>query len=69
MQTRRQSLIESGVNIAAGLGIAYVLNMTLLSWLGSPISHGQNAMLSGVMTGASLCRSYILRRLFNRWHK
>lgn len=68
-QTRRQSLIEAGTNIAVGLLVSYVANMAFLSAIGMPISHGQNAVLAVFMTVISLIRSYTLRRLFNRWHR
>ncbi|MGK7753790.1 DUF7220 family protein [Roseovarius sp. C03] len=68
-QSRRGSLIEAAVNIAAGIGIAFALNATLLPAIGVEISVAQNALATAVYTAASLGRSYTLRRIFNRWSK
>lgn len=68
-QTRRGSLIEAAVNIAAGIGLSFGLNMTLLPALGVEISTAQNVAATVLYTVASLVRSYTLRRIFNRWGK
>lgn len=69
MQSRRQSLIEAVINIIVGIGIAYVANILFLRAVGIEISHGQNVVMTLVMTAVSLARSYTLRRIFNRIHR
>lgn len=68
MQTRRQSLLESWINIAVGLGISALANMLIFPLFGWYISASQNLSLSVIYTAISLVRSYLLRRFFNRLH-
>ncbi len=64
-QSRRMSLVESLVNIAAGYGIALVAQMMILPLFGIHIPASQHAMISALFTMVSLVRSYTLRRFFN----
>jgi hypothetical protein len=68
-QTRRQSLVEAWTNIFVGVVINTLLNFTVFPFLGWHITAQQNAVLVVIYTGASLIRSYGLRRAFNRWHR
>jgi len=68
-QSRRQSMTEAAANIVVGMLLNTVLNYTIFPLLGWKITAGQNAVLVVIYTGASLLRSYGLRRLFNRWHR
>jgi len=68
-QTRRQSMIEAATNIVVGILLNTILNFTIFPRLGFHITASTNALLVVVYTGASLLRSYVLRRLFNRWHR
>ncbi len=69
MQTRLQSLLESWVNIAVGLGVSACANWLVFPLFGWHLTGRQNVTLSLIYTAISLVRSYLLRRLFNRWHR
>ena len=60
-------MIEAWTNVAVGIGMAYVANITFLAAVGIHINHRQNMVMTGLMTVVSLVRSYSLRRIFNRW--
>lgn len=66
MQSRKWSFIEAWANIAVGIGVAYVMNFSILAAFNTPISHRQNLIMTMLMTAVSLVRSYTLRRIFNR---
>jgi uncharacterized membrane protein YgaE (UPF0421/DUF939 family) len=69
MQTRLQSLIESLVNLAIGLGVSMTANAYILPlFFGRDIAAGENILLAIAYTIVSLIRSYLLRRCFNHWH-
>jgi hypothetical protein len=66
MQTRRQSAIEAATNILVGYGIAVLLTATVLPLFGYPVNAPDALGISLVFTAASLARSYLIRRAFNR---
>ncbi len=65
MKTRRQSLIESIVNIIAGLLVAFTAQLVIFPLLGIAVRLDQNVKISVFFTAVSLVRSYALRRFFN----
>lgn len=67
-QSRAHSMIEAWTNVAVGFGVAMLANVTLFPLFGWHISGAQNIALTCCFTVISLVRSYLLRRLFNRWH-
>ena len=68
-QSRIQSLIESWTNVIVGFGLAALANYLLFPLFGWAISAEQNATLVIIYTLISFARSYVLRRVFNRWHQ
>ncbi len=69
MQTRRQSLIESIVNIVVGVVFAFSAQLVVFPALGIPVRLDQNVAITVCFTAVSLARSYALRRFFNwLWH-
>ena len=68
-QSRTHSAIESVANVVVGLGVALVGQVIMFWWLGFDVEPWQNLAISAAFTGASLVRSYALRRLFYRWHR
>jgi len=68
-QTRTQSMVEAWTNIGVGFLLNSLLNFTFFPLFGWHITAAQNVALGVIYTGASLVRSYGLRRLFNRWHR
>jgi len=69
MQTKMQSLIESGVNILIGYGVAVVSQIVVFPWFGIHISVSENMLMGIYFTIISLARSYGLRRFFNWRHR
>lgn len=68
MQTRKQSLIESCVNVFIGYLVALVAQMTVFPLMGIEVSIEQNLTIGLIFTAVSLARSYAVRRAFNWWH-
>jgi hypothetical protein len=58
------SLVESIANVVVGYGVAVVTQMLVFPLFGLHASLNQNLMMGLVFTGASLVRSYFLRRVF-----
>lgn len=68
MQTRFQSLIESVLNVAIGYGIALCGQLVVFPLMGMQVRFSDNLKIGAIFTGISICRSYVVRRLFNRIH-
>ena len=69
MQTRWQSFIESWANVLVGYGVALLTQIIVFPLFGMQVSLGQNIQIGIIFTLVSLARSYVLRRVFNRWHR
>lgn len=69
MQTRLGSLIESVVNIIIGLFINITAQYLMFPFFGIHIEVSQNIQIAVIFTVISLCRSYLLRRVFNKWRR
>ena len=63
-QSRRMSLIEALVNIAVGYFVAVAMQILAFPLFGLDASLEENLALGVLFTVASLCRSYVLRRIF-----
>lgn len=68
-QTKRQSLLEAGTNIAVGYGVNMAANFALFPLFGWDITIAENVTLGVLYTAISLVRSYTLRRIYNRLHR
>jgi hypothetical protein len=66
MQTKIGSLFESITNLAVGYLISLILQVTVLPLYGVNLPLSSSATIVGIFTIASLIRTYILRRVFNR---
>jgi len=66
-QSRRRSLIEACANIAVGYGLAVLTQIAAFPLFGLHASLSENLGIGLIFTVVSLARSYVLRRLFNRW--
>lgn len=66
MQTKKQSLIESLINVAVGYGISLLSLSIILPLMGIVSSPGKNLQITLYFTVISIFRSYLLRRYFNR---
>ena len=65
-QTKKKSLIESVSNTSVGLITSFLIQITLYPALGIPVTLGQNMLITLVFFTASIIRSYIVRRFFNK---
>lgn len=67
MQSKRQSIIESAVNIVAGIVIAFTITqiMSMIPGTGVKVELISNIYLTLLITGASIIRHYAVRRYFN----
>jgi hypothetical protein len=63
-QRKRTSLLESVVNCAIGIGIAFAMQVVLFPLFGIHISYGTSGLIAIVFTAISIVRSYLLRRFF-----
>lgn len=63
-QSRKDSLIESVVNILVGYIISFIANLLVLPCFGFYPSINDSFHITNVFTLISLVRSYLLRRLF-----
>lgn len=67
-QSRAMSLVESIINIAIGFGISLLAQWFFLPLLGVRIDLAQNFEFALIMTGVSISRQFILRRVFEALH-
>jgi hypothetical protein len=66
MQTKTQSFLEAIANIIIGIGISLAFQIWIFSYYGVQCSMTNNIKITLWFTLVSLCRSYVLRRLFNK---
>lgn len=65
MQTRLQSFVEAGVNVAIGWSINLTANLTVLPAFGYDVTLSHAIGIGVVFTFISVARSYVIRRWFN----
>lgn len=68
MQSKLGSLAESITNVLIGITIGFVSNIIVLPAFGYPVTLHDGLMISIVFTAISLVRSYIIRRIYNRYN-
>ena len=66
-QSKFTSLIESAANILIGYWCAVVAQLIVFPIMGIDVSLNKNLMIGLVFTLISLLRSYVIRRVFNRF--
>ena len=66
MQTKRQSIIESLVNISIGYSVAIFSQLLIFPLFDIHLPLHDNLLIGAYFTLISLVRSYLVRRLFNR---
>lgn len=66
-QSRRGSLIEAVTNTVVGYVLAVATQFAVFPVFGLQVGVIENLGLGLVFTAVSLIRSYLLRRLFDRW--
>lgn len=65
-QTKKQSAVETIVNIAIGLITSFLIQLWIYPLLKIPVSFGQNIIITIVFFIASFVRGYLIRRYFNK---
>lgn len=65
-QSRVMSAAEALANISLSFGLAVGLQLALYPVIGLAVTPAQSLKLGGAFTIASLLRSYVLRRVFDR---
>ena len=63
-QSQLMSLIEAVANVIVGYGLAVVTQIIVFPWFGLEAGLIDHFTIGFVFVGVSLCRSYLLRRLF-----
>jgi ABC-type maltose transport system permease subunit len=68
MQTKKQSFIESLINVTVGFLVAIISLHIIFPLLGIENHSGKNTLITIYLTILSILRNYVLRRYFNRRH-
>ena len=63
-QSRRMSLVEAIANVAVGFGVAVATQIAVFPIFGLHASLTETLAIGAIFTGASIARSYVLRRTF-----
>jgi hypothetical protein len=60
------SAVETAASTAIGLMVAYCTQVLVFPLFGIEIPHSSHVAITAIFTAASVVRSYLVRRLFNR---
>ncbi|EMK6667288.1 hypothetical protein V9J75_000723 [Vibrio fluvialis] len=66
MQSKKQSLIESVLNVVIGYVVALLSQLIIFPFFGVNLPLSDNLLIGAFFTIVSIIRSYTLRRFFNR---
>ena len=66
MQSRRMALAEAVTNVAVGFVFAIIVQALVFPLVGLKVTFAENMLIGAAFTVASVIRSYVLRRLFER---
>tara|TARA_R100001463_G_C3505876_1_gene219551 strand:+ start:56 stop:271 length:216 start_codon:yes stop_codon:yes gene_type:complete len=69
MQSKKRSFIEAVTNVLVGYLVAVISNLIVLPLFGYQVSLFDGFAIGVVFTVISLIRSYVIRRLFNKYDK
>ena len=70
MQSKWQSLLETLVSVVTGLIISLIIQTLIMKYyLKIEVSHTDNLIITIIFTVASVIRGYVIRRIFNRFHR
>ena len=64
-QSKKMSLLESFVNVLIGYVVAVLANLSVLPLFGYYVTFADSLYIGLAFTFISLCRTYIIRRIFN----
>ena len=65
MQSKRESMIETLMNVGIGWFISFIANMLVLPLFGYNINLTDGVLISIIFTIISIVRGYMVRRWFN----
>ena len=65
-QKKKHSFIEAVAGTLIGLLTSFVIQIVIYPILDIPVTIGQNIIITAVFFIASICRGYLVRRLFNK---
>lgn len=65
MQSKRESMIETLMNVGIGWFISFIANMLVLPLFGYDINLTDGVLISIIFTIISIVRGYMVRRWFN----
>jgi hypothetical protein len=63
------SAVEAAINIAIGYAVSVTANLLVLPLFGYNVTFGDSLAIGLAFTVISLIRSYLVRRLFNRFER
>ena len=66
MQSQWHSIMEVLLNTFSGFIISWLMTLFILNGYGYNVSSSRSAQITVMFTIASLVRSYVWRRIFNR---
>ncbi|MCE2749134.1 MAG: hypothetical protein LW715_10285 [Rhodobacter sp.] len=66
-RTRAMSLVEAVASVEVGYSVAVAAPILIFPVFGQHTTLAQNLKMGTVLTLVSIARSYVLRRLFERW--
>jgi hypothetical protein len=67
LQSRTMSFLEAATNVVLGYAVAVLTQIVAFPLFGLSLSLQDNLLLGTVFTAMSIFRSYVLRRLFERF--
>ncbi len=65
-QSRSMSLVESITQVAISYCVAIVTQIIIYPWYDIAVSFLDQMGIAAIFVIVSICRSYLIRRLFNR---
>lgn len=68
-QSRLHSFIEAWTGTAIGFIVSMALCFVVYPMFGHAFTFAQNFWITAIFTVASIIRSYVVRRVFNRLHR
>jgi hypothetical protein len=68
-QSKKRSLAEAITNTVVGLITSFLIQLFIYDTLDIDVTITQNVIITAVFFIASICRGYIIRRVFNSGDK
>ena len=67
MQARSMSAVEAVTSTGVGFIVSLALTLTVLPAFGYSVTSQHAWAITAIYTAASIARSYLVRRAFNKW--